>query len=58
MAKRNRTIAEMTDQELRALVSKANAMEKRLAGGYSKGRRGWTARRAEAEAELERRSNP
>jgi hypothetical protein len=58
MAKRNRTISEMTERELRDLVSEANAMEKRLAGGYSKGRRGWKTRRVEAEAELERRRSP
>jgi hypothetical protein len=57
MASRNRTIQEMTDAELRALISRANVMEKKLTGGYSKGRRGWTGRRSEAEAELERRRN-
>jgi hypothetical protein len=42
----------MSDKELQELIHHCNAMEKRLAGGYSKGRRTWTTLRDRAEAEL------
>lgn len=50
-------IQRMTDQELRDLISRANAQERRLQAPYKKGRRGWRALRADAEAELARRGS-
>ena len=47
----------MTDGELRDLVRECNRMERLLKAPHAKGRRMWTLARAQAEAELDRRSD-
>ena len=57
MAKRRRVdIKHMTDDELRSSIGEASRRERWMPGGYSERRRNWTAIRAKAEAEFERRS--
>jgi hypothetical protein len=47
----------MSVKDLEELVRHCDRMERRLTGGYSKGRRGWTALRADAVRELEVRES-
>jgi hypothetical protein len=45
-------LPQMRDDELRSLISRCNQMERELKAPHKKARQGWTALRAEAEAEL------
>jgi hypothetical protein len=45
----------MSVDELRSLIRRCDAEERRLEAPYKKGRRGWVMLRAEAEDELARR---
>lgn len=42
----------MSEAELRALIARCNRRERALKAPHAKARRGWTALRAKAEAEL------
>jgi len=49
-------LPQMSDDELRSLISECNRMEKSLKAPHKKARQGWTQLRARAEAELASRS--
>jgi hypothetical protein len=47
----------MTDQELHDLIHECDRMERLLKAPHAKARRGWTATREQASAELQRRAS-